>query len=37
MRDSNPETVRRVTEAMLQMGKLEVAKLEEAAAAGARA
>jgi predicted 3-demethylubiquinone-9 3-methyltransferase (glyoxalase superfamily) len=32
MRDPDPETVRRVTEAMLQMGKLEVAKLEDAAA-----
>jgi predicted 3-demethylubiquinone-9 3-methyltransferase (glyoxalase superfamily) len=36
MRDSDPEIVRRVTDAMLQMGKLEVAKLEDAAA-GARA
>ena len=36
MRDSNPATVRRVTEAMLQMRKIEVAELEDAAA-GARA
>jgi predicted 3-demethylubiquinone-9 3-methyltransferase (glyoxalase superfamily) len=36
MRDSNPETVRRVMEAMLQMRKIEVAELEDAAA-GARA
>ena len=36
MRDPDSEIVRRVTEAMLQMGKLEVAELEDAAA-GARA
>ena len=34
MQDQNPEKVRRVTQAMLQMGKLDIAKLKEAYAQG---